>query len=53
MAISLHQLAFDILGLVVAFGIGFLIWTFAHLLRESHPPRPSASGLYERRTPRP
>ncbi|MGC2637871.1 MAG: hypothetical protein WA294_11880 [Acidobacteriaceae bacterium] len=35
MVVSTSALALDALALVVTFGIGFLVWTFAHLVRES------------------
>ncbi|HEY6445030.1 MAG TPA: hypothetical protein VIY53_01120 [Acidobacteriaceae bacterium] len=35
MVIHLDQLGLDGLAVVVTFGIGFLIWTLAHLVRES------------------
>lgn len=46
MVIAANKLALDALALVVAFGIGFLVWTFAHLFRESHPPREEPGNLF-------
>ncbi|HTV14200.1 MAG TPA: hypothetical protein VME68_05765 [Acidobacteriaceae bacterium] len=37
MSISGNQMALDGLSLVVLSGIGFLIWSFTRLLRESRP----------------
>jgi hypothetical protein len=39
MSIPANQLALDALSLVVLAGIGFLVWSFGRLLRESHPGR--------------
>jgi len=35
--LSLDQLPLIALALVVAFGIGFLLWTLAHMIGELHP----------------
>jgi hypothetical protein len=45
MVISSNALALDGLAVVVAFGIGFLLWTLAHLFRESQP-RNDAGQLF-------
>lgn len=37
MVIHLDQLGLDALVIVVTFGVGFLVWTFAHFFREAHP----------------
>ncbi|HTW48498.1 MAG TPA: hypothetical protein VMD92_11140 [Acidobacteriaceae bacterium] len=37
MSISGNQMALDGLGLVVLFGIGFLLWSLGRLIRESRP----------------
>lgn len=35
--LSLDELPLIGLALVVAFGIGFLLWTLAHMIGELHP----------------
>jgi hypothetical protein len=37
MFISTNELTLDALAVVVIFGIGFLLWTLAHLFRDTHP----------------
>jgi hypothetical protein len=46
MVIHLDQLPLDALAVVVTFGVGFLIWTLAHLFRESRPNREHRANLF-------
>lgn len=36
MVINANTLPLDALAIVVTFGVGFLLWTLAHLFLESH-----------------
>ena len=46
MLIGTDSLALSALAIVVAFGVTFLLWTLAHLFRESHPPSGSRTQLF-------
>ena len=52
MVITVNGLALDALALVVTFGLGFLVWTLAHLFREAHPGEESAGQLFIAAHPR-
>ena len=46
MVVGTNALALDALAVVVTFGLGFLVWTLAHLVRESHTHREQAGSLF-------
>ena len=52
MQISTNTLALDALAVVVTFGVGFLLWTLAHLFREGHSGSGARTQPFEPRTPR-
>jgi hypothetical protein len=46
MFITANSLGLDALALVVTFGMGFLVWTLAHLFGEAHPQEEPGPHLF-------